>query len=46
MEYIEIDLGMIHPSPTNPRKTFPANELAEMAEAAPRCAKTLELPLA
>jgi len=36
MEYIEIDLGMIHPSPTNPRKTFPANELAEMAESVRR----------
>lgn len=36
MEYMHIDLPMIHPSPTNPRKTFPAEEMAEMIDSVRR----------
>lgn len=36
MEYIETTLALIHPSPTNPRKTFPAEEMAEMTDSVKR----------
>lgn len=36
MEYIETTLSLIHPSPTNPRKTFPAEEMAEMIDSVKR----------
>lgn len=36
MEYIEIDLALIHASPTNPRKSFPADEMAEMIDSVRR----------
>lgn len=36
MEYIETTLSLIHPSPTNPRKSFPAEEMAEMIDSVKR----------
>jgi len=36
MEYIETTLSLIHPSPTNPRKSFPAEEMAEMTDSVKR----------
>lgn len=36
MEYINTPIGLIHPSPTNPRKSFPAEEMAEMIDSVKR----------
>lgn len=36
VEYLDISLGLIHASPTNPRKTFPAEEMAEMVDSVKR----------
>ncbi|MER2537665.1 MAG: ParB/RepB/Spo0J family partition protein [Azonexus sp.] len=36
MDYIETPLALIHPSPTNPRKSFPAEDMAEMIDSVRR----------
>lgn len=36
MDYIETTLSLVHPSPTNPRKSFPADEMAEMIDSVKR----------
>jgi ParB/RepB/Spo0J family partition protein len=36
MEHIEITLALLHPSPTNPRKTFAADDMAEMIDSVKR----------
>lgn len=36
MEYVNTPIGLIHPSPTNPRKSFPAEEMAEMIDSVKR----------
>lgn len=36
MEHIEITLALLHPSPTNPRKTFATDDMAEMIDSVKR----------
>lgn len=35
-DFIETTLTLVHPSPTNPRKSFPAEEMAEMIDSVKR----------